>query len=132
MEQETKHKDHDRLVQRMITLQSVLSQLGFDEDFDEEDIKRELSRLPKDSEDFLDFSRAQKKQEEAPKGEEESKFEIDFTPFNPNEAGEEEVQKTLEETLPAQPSTPRLNPLGRPITPPALPVAQPKEGPGTW
>jgi cytochrome c556 len=108
-----KHRDQDRLMQRMITLSSVLSQLGLDfEDFDEEDVKRELDRLPKDSEDYLDFqAKARETESKGDVGAQDDFYEFDlgFEPFNPNE----DVEKAVNDTQVAA----MLSPLAQPATP---------------
>ena len=125
-----KHKDHDRLVQRMLVLQSVLSKLGFEEDFDEEDIKREYANLPKDSEDYLDFRIAQDKAEKAKeeaKDDEYVSFDLGYEPFKPDDSEESSTEEPKQVS-----ESPKLNPLGKPVSMPNYKVAVPKEGPGSW
>jgi hypothetical protein len=128
---EAKHKDQDRLIQRMVTLSSMLSKLGLDfEDFDEEDVQRELGRLPKDSEDYLDFqAKARETESKGDVGAQDDYYEFDlgFEPFNPNEDVEKAVNEAQVAAMPPQEQV--VAGMPSPLAPPQPVQPQQPQGP---
>jgi hypothetical protein len=131
---EAKHKDQDRLIQRMVTLSSMLGKLGLDfEDFDEEDVQRELGRLPKDSDDYLDFQIANKPRQAEAKVVAEAEddyyeFDLGFEPFNPNEDVEKAVNEAQVAAMPSPLVAPQPQQPQGPFPMPTKPgIVEPKE-----
>lgn len=110
-------KDVERLRQRIAAKQFALAGLGIDWTPDDDDLRAEYEKLPKDSEDIVAWMPPPKKKEE-----EEQRL-VDFEPFKPDE--DEEDYLRLSDTPVEQP---KKHPFGLEVYKPTSgSVAPPQE-----